>query len=119
MRGTTEQQQAVLNQVTVKAKELIEDLIRAQLESEETWTLKAKEAAVLAGITVLGKELLSGLLRLHETPYVPDTVPCRCSGQAEYQRRREGGVPDHCWHGKSETRLLPVSRLSSRVLPAG
>ena len=92
MRGTTEQQQAVLNQVTVKAKELIEDLIRAQLESEETWTLKAKEAAVLAGITVLGKELLSGLLRLHETPYVPDTVPCRCSGQAEYQRRREGGV---------------------------
>jgi len=92
MRDTTKQQQAVLNQVTVKAKELVEDLIRAQLESEETWTLKAKEAAVLAGITVFGKELLSGLLRLHETPYVPDAVPCRCGGQAEYQRRREGGV---------------------------
>jgi len=92
MQGKTEQQQAVLNQVMVKAKELIEDLIGAQLESEETWTLKAKEAAVLAGISVLGKELLSGLLRLHETPYVPDTVPCRCGGQAEYQRRREGGV---------------------------
>ncbi len=92
MRGKTEQQQAVLNQVMVKAKELIEDLIGAQLESEETWTLKAKEAAVLAGITTLGKELLSGLLRLHETPYVPDTVSCRCGGQADYQRRREGGV---------------------------
>ncbi|MFC2046553.1 ISKra4 family transposase [Chloroflexota bacterium] len=92
MRDTTEQQQAVLDQVTVKAKELTQDLIRAQLESEETWTLKAKESAVLAGITVFGKELLSGLLRLHETPYVPDTVPCPCGRQAEYQRRREGGV---------------------------
>jgi hypothetical protein len=92
MRGTTEQQQAVLNQVTVKAKELVEDLIRAQLENEETWTLKAKETAVLAGITVFGQELLSGLLRLHETPYVADAVPCRCGGQAQYQRRREGGV---------------------------
>jgi len=92
MRDTTELQQAIRNQVTVKAKKLVEDLIRAQLESKETQTLKAKEAAVLAGITVFGRELLNGLLRLHETPYVADTVPCRCGGQAEYQRRREGGV---------------------------
>ena len=61
MRGTTERQQAVLNQVTVKARELIEDSIRAQLANRETWMSKAKEAAVLAGITVFGKELLRRL----------------------------------------------------------
>jgi hypothetical protein len=92
MQGMTEQQRAVLRQVTINAQEVVEELIREQLGSTETWTLKAKEAAVLAGITAVGKELLSGLLRLHETPYVADTVPCRCGGQAEYQRRREGGT---------------------------
>lgn len=92
MGMTTEQQQAVLERVTVRARELFKDLIRAQLESDEIWTLKAKEAAVLAAIAVIGKELLSGLLRLHETPYVADSVLCRCGGEAEYQRRREGGV---------------------------
>jgi hypothetical protein len=92
MQCTMQQQQAVLGQVTAKVGEVIADLIEKQVESEEVWTLKEKEAATLRVITEVGNELLSGLLRLHETPYVADTVPCHCGGQAEYQRQREGGV---------------------------
>jgi hypothetical protein len=87
-----QQRQAVLDQVTAKAGEVIADLIEKQVESEEVWTLKEKEAAALRVITEVGNELLSGLLRLHETPYVADRVPCPCGGQADYQRQREGGV---------------------------
>jgi hypothetical protein len=92
MQCTMQQQQAVLEQVTAKVGEVIADLIEKQVESEEVWTLKEKEAATLRVITEVGNELLSGLLRLHETPYVADTVPCHCGGQADYQRQREGGV---------------------------
>jgi hypothetical protein len=92
MQCTTRQWQAVLSQVTTKAGEIIADLVEQQVESEEVWTLKEKEVAILRAITEVGNELLSGLLRLHETPYVADTVPCHCGGQAEYQRQREGGV---------------------------
>jgi hypothetical protein len=92
MQCTTQQRQAVLEQVTAKAGEVIADLIEKQVESEEVWTLKEKEAAALRVITEVGNELLSGLLRLHETSYVADAVPCDCGGQAEYQRQREGGV---------------------------
>jgi hypothetical protein len=87
-----QQRQAILDQVTARVGEVIADLIERQVESEEIWTLKEKEAATLRVITEVGNELLSGLLRLHETPYVADTVPCDCGGQAEYQRQREGGV---------------------------
>jgi len=92
MQCTMQQRQAVLGQLTAKVGEVIADLIEKQVESEEVWTLKEKEAVTLRVITEVGKELLSGLLRLHETPYVADTVPCHCGGQAEYQRQREGGV---------------------------
>jgi len=92
MQCTIQQQQAVLEQVTAKAEEVIGKVIEKQVESEEVWTLKEKEAATLRVITEVGNELLSGLLRLHETPYVADAVPCPCGGQAEYQRQREGGV---------------------------
>lgn len=92
MQCTMQQRQAVLDQVTAKAGEVIADLIEKQVESEEVWTLKEKEAAALRVITEVGNELLSGLLRLHETPYVADRVPCPCGGQADYQRQREGGV---------------------------
>jgi len=87
-----QQQQAVLGQLRAKVGEVIADLVEKQVESEEVWTLKEKEVATLQVITEVGNELLSGLLRLHETPYVADTVPCPCGGQAEYQRQREGGV---------------------------
>jgi hypothetical protein len=87
-----QQQQAVVGQVAAKAEEVIADLIEKQVESEEVWTLKEKEAATLRVITEVGNELLSGLLRLHETPYVADTVSCHCGGQADYERQREGGV---------------------------
>ena len=68
MQCTMQQRQAVLDQVTAKAGEVIADLIEKQVESEEVWTLKEKEAAALRVITEVGNELLSGLLRLHETP---------------------------------------------------
>ena len=92
MQCTMQQRQAVLDQVTAKAGEVIADLIEKQVESEEVWTLKEMEAAARRVITEVGNELLSGLLRLHETPYVADRVPCPCGGQADYQRQREGGV---------------------------
>lgn len=96
MQCTMQQQQAVLEQVTAKVGEVIANLIEKQVESEEVWTLEEKEAATLRVITEVGYELLSGLLRLHATPYVADTVPCHCGGQADYQGQRYGGVQDHC-----------------------
>jgi hypothetical protein len=92
MQCTTGQWQAVQNQVRAKVGKIIADVIEKQVESEEVWTLKEKEVAILRAITEVGNELLSGLLRLHETPYVADAVPCHCGGQADYQRQREGGV---------------------------
>jgi hypothetical protein len=92
MHCTTDQPQSVLDRVTTRAKEIITDLMRKQLEGEGLGTLKEKEAATLRAMVVLGNEVLGGLLQLHETPYVPDAVPCQCGGQAGYQRQREGGV---------------------------
>lgn len=92
MQCTTQQRQTVQNQLMAKVREIIAALLQRQTESAEVWTLKEKEGAVLRAVTEVGNELLSGLLELHETPYVPDAVPCRCGGQATYQRRREGSV---------------------------
>jgi hypothetical protein len=92
MQCTTQQWQAVQSQVTAKVGEIIADLIEKQAESEGVWTLKEKEVAILRAVTEVGNELLNGLLQLHETPYVADTVSCRCGGQAAYQRQREGSV---------------------------
>lgn len=92
MQCTTRQWQVIQSQVTAKVGEIIADLIEEQVESEDAWTLKEKEVAILRAVTEVGNELLNGLLQLHETPYVPDAVPCQCGGQADYQRQREGGV---------------------------
>jgi hypothetical protein len=92
MQCTTQQWQAVRSRVTAKVGEIVADLIEKQVESEAVWTLKEKEVAILRAVTEVGNELLNGLLQLHETPYVPDAVPCRCGGQAAYQRQREGSV---------------------------
>ncbi|MFN2248752.1 MAG: ISKra4 family transposase [Candidatus Promineifilaceae bacterium] len=92
MQCTKQQRQTVQNQVMAKVREIVAALIERQTESDEVWTLKEKEGAVLGAVTEVGNELLGGLLKLHETPYVPDVVSCQCGGQAAYQRRREGSV---------------------------
>jgi len=67
----------------------ITQVTRELLEAERPSSLTEMERGIRALLLEQGRLLLKSWLAVLEDPYPPESVPCPCGGQAQYQFQRE------------------------------
>lgn len=67
----------------------ITQVTRKLLEAERPSSLTEMERGIRALLLEQGRLLLKSWLAVLEDPYPPESVPCPCGGQAQYQFQRE------------------------------